>query len=290
MNVGFVGLGQMGRPMAERLLGAGNALKVWNRTPAAAAPLKEKGAAVASAPAELLGCEVVVTMLADDAAVESVWLSSGAAKSMPAGAVHLNMATVSTALTRKLASVHDKNRSFYVAAPVFGRPTMAAQGQLDVIAAGPAAAIERCQPLLKAMAKQVFTVGAEPEKAAAVKIARNFLLAVAIESLGEAFALVRKCGVDAAAFNDIITGTSLNSPVVRNYGGLIVKQAWQPPQFSMMLGLKDIQLALEAAAEAGVPMPSAELIRDSIKEAIAAGRGGDDAVSLAGHIASRAGL
>jgi 3-hydroxyisobutyrate dehydrogenase-like beta-hydroxyacid dehydrogenase len=290
MNVGFAGLGQMGRPMAERLLGAGNALKVWNRSPAAAAALREKGAAVASAPADLLDCDVVVTMLADDAAVESVWLGSGAAQRMPRGAVHLNMATVSMAMTRKLVAVHEKNGSFYVAAPVFGRPGVAAQGQLDVIAAGPAAAIERCQPLLKAMAKQVFAVGAEPEKATAVKIARNFLLAVAIESLGEAFALVRKCGVDATAFHDIITGTSLNSPVVRNYAGLIVKQAWQPPQFSMMLGLKDIQLALDAAAEAGVPMPTAELIRRGIQEAIAAGRGGDDAVSLAGHIARKAGL
>ena len=290
MRVGFAGLGQMGRPMAERLLGAGDTLKVWNRTPAAAAPLVEKGAVLAKAPAELVDCEVVVTMLADDRAVESVWLASGVAQRMPAGSIHLNMATVSMAMTRKLASVHEKSRSSYVAAPVFGRPAMAAQGQLDVIAAGAPAAVERCQPLLKAMAKQVFVVGAEPEKATAVKIARNFLLAVAIESLGEAFALVRKSGVDGGAFFDIITGTSLNSPVVRNYAGLIVKEAWRPAQFAMTLGLKDIQLTLDAAAEAGVPMPAAELIRRSIQEAIAAGRGGDDAVSLAGHIASKAGL
>jgi len=290
MNAGFAGLGQMGRPMAERLLGAGHVLKVWNRSPAPAAALKEKGATVASAPAELLGCEVIVTMLGDDAAAESVWLASGAAQRMPAGTIHLNMATVSMVMTRKLAAAHGKGGSVYVAGPVFGRPAVAAQGQLDVIAAGPGAALERCQPLLKAMAKQVFVVGTEPEKATAVKIARNFLLAVAIESLGEAFALVRKCGVDGAAFHDIITGTSLNSPVVRNYAGLIVKQAWQPPQFAMTLGLKDIQLALDAAAEAGVPMPAAQLIRASIQEAIAAGRGGDDAVSLAGHIAAKAGL
>jgi len=289
MNVGFVGLGQMGRPMAGRLLGAGHALKVWNRSAAPAAALQEKGGAIAATPAELLGCEVVVTMLSDDAAVDSVWLASGAAQRMPAGAIHLNMATVSMAMSRKLASAHEKGGSLYVAGPVFGRPAAAEQGQLDVIAAGPAAALERCQPLLKAMAKQVFVVGEAPEKANAVKIARNFLLATIIESLGEALALSRKCGVDGGAFLDILTGTSIGARY-KGYGDLIVKEAWRPAQFSMTLGLKDIQLALDAAAEAGVQMPAAELIRRLIQEAIAAGRGNDDAVSLAGFIAHKAGL
>src|SRR4051812_13075895 len=290
MKAGFAGLGQMGRPMAARLLDAGNDLMVYNRTRAAADALEKRGAVVAERPEQLADREIVVTMLADDAAVESTWLSSGLAARLRPGSIHLNMATVSMAISRKLASAHEKSGSFYVAAPVFGRPAVAEQGQLDVIAAGPAAAIERCQPLLKSMAKQVFVVGAEPEKANAVKIARNFLLATIIESLGEGFALVRKCGVEPQAFHDILTSTSLNAPAYRNYGALMVKQAWRPAQFSMNLGLKDIELALATAAEAGAPLPSAEMIRRHIKEAIASGRGDEDAVALAGFIAGKAGL
>lgn len=278
----------MGRPMVERLIDAGNKLTVYNRTRAAAEPLEKKGASVAADPGSLANCEVVITMLADDRAVKSVWLDSGLASRLSANAIHLNMATVSMQLSRELSSAHGKSKSFYVAAPVFGRPAVAAQGQLDIIAAGPKAAIERVQPLLKSMGKQTFVVGEEPEKANAVKIARNFLLATTIESLGEAFALAKKCGVEASAFHDILANTSLGSPLVKNYGNAIVKQAWEPPQFSLTLGLKDIELALDAAREAGVFMPSAAMIQRNMKDAIAAGRGGQDAIALAAFIATKA--
>src|SRR5204863_5754487 len=124
----------------------------------------------------------------------------------------------------------------------------------------------------------------------AVKIARNFLLATIIESLGEAIALVRKSGVDAASFVEILTSTSLNSPAYRNYGKMIAEQAWQPAQFSMTLGLKDVELALATAREAGVPLYSGELIRKNLLEAIKAGRGEQDWAALAGHLADGAGL
>lgn len=286
MQAGFIGLGQMGRPMAERLLRAGHKLKVYNRTRAAAEPLARVGAAIAERPDELIDCEVIVTMLADDAAVDTVWLSSGLAAKT--GSVHLNMATISMAMARRLGAAH-KPQS-YISAPVFGRPPVAAQGQLDVIAAGPAAALERCQPLLKAMAKQVFVVGEEPATANAVKIARNFLLATIIESLGEAFALVRKSGVDAGKFLEILTSTSLNSPAYRNYGKMIAEQAWQPAQFAMTLGLKDVELALSTAREVGVQLHSGELIKNNLKKAIAAGCGEQDWGALAGFIAKEAGL
>ena len=198
------------------------------------------------------------------------------------------MATISMAMARRLCAAHKPGS--YISAPVFGRPPVAAQGQLDVIAAGPAAALARCQPLLKAMAKQVFIVGEEPAKANAVKIARNFLLATIIESLGEAFALVRKSGVDAGRFLEILTSTSLNSPVVRIYGKAIADEAWVPAQFSMTLGLKDVELALAAARETGVSLDSGELIRKNILEAIKSGRGEQDWCALAGHLAERAGL
>jgi 3-hydroxyisobutyrate dehydrogenase-like beta-hydroxyacid dehydrogenase len=279
MDVGFIGVGQMGRPMVERLKAAGHRLKMYNRT--------RSSADILSHPQEVLDAEVVITMLADDAAVRAVWLDSGLAACLPAGTVHLNMATVSLAVARELNGAH---KGAYVSAPVFGRPPLAAQGQLDIIAAGPKAVLERCRPLLEVLGKQIFVVGDDPPKANAVKIARNFLLATVIESLGEAFALVRKCGVEPGVFLDILSNTSLGSPAYKNYGRMIVEQAWQPAQFAMPLGLKDVELALATAAEAGVPLPSGILIRKNLLEAIASGRAEQDWIALAGKIAADAGL
>ena len=276
MTVGFLGLGQMGRPMTERLRGAGFQVKAWNRT--------RKGDDQVSSPEEVLDADVVITMLADDAAVRAVWLDSGLARRYRG--LHLNMATVSMAVARELASI----QTDYVAAPVFGRPPLAAQGQLDIIVAGPAAAVERCAPILRTLGKQTFVVGEEPAKANAVKIARNFLLATMIESLGEAFALVRKGGVAPADFLNILSNTSLGSPAYKNYGKMIVEQAWTPAQFAMPLGVKDVELALSTAQELGMRLPSGEMIRKHLLEAIEEGRADEDWAALAGHLAARAGL
>ena len=211
MQLGFIGLGQMGRPMVERLKGAGHSLKVYNRT--------RSSPDIAAKADDAVAGEVVITMLADDAAVRAVWLDTGLARRLPKGTIHLNMATVSMAISRELASIQKEN---YVAAPVFGRPPLAAQGQLDIVAAGPKAALECCQPLFSVLGKQTFVVGDDPAKANAVKIARNFLLACLIESLGEAFALVRRCGVSPEDFLILIGNTSLGSPAYRNYGKMIV--------------------------------------------------------------------
>ena len=279
MNLGFIGLGQMGRPMVERLKGAGHSLKVYNRT--------RSSQEIASKPDDVLDAQIVITMLADDAAVRAVWLDSGLARRLPKGAIHLNMATVSMSIARQLTEIHGDK---YLAAPVFGRPPLAAQGQLDIIAAGPKAALERCESLFKVLGKQTFVVGEEPAKANAVKIARNFLLATVIESLGEAFALVRKCGVEPQKFLEILGNTSLGSPAYKNYGKMIVEQAWTPAQFAMPLGVKDVELALATAREAGMNLPSGELIRKNLLAAIAAGRAEQDWAALAGKLAADAGL
>jgi 3-hydroxyisobutyrate dehydrogenase-like beta-hydroxyacid dehydrogenase len=279
MNLGFIGLGQMGRPMVERLRSAGHKVRAYNRT--------RSSPELASTPDEVLDSEIVITMLSDDDAVRAVWLDSGLAKRLPAGAVHLNMATVSMAISRELDSVR---RDSYVAAPVFGRPPLAAQGQLDIIAAGPKAALATCQPVFSVLGKQTFLVGEDPAKANAVKIARNFLLACMIESLGEAFALVRKCGVAPADFLNVIGNTSLGSPAYKNYGKLIVEQAWTPAQFAMPLGVKDVELALATAREAGMDLALGNLVRKNLLQAIDAGRAEQDWAALAGHIAAQAGL
>jgi 3-hydroxyisobutyrate dehydrogenase-like beta-hydroxyacid dehydrogenase len=277
MNIGFTGLGQMGRKMAVRLIDAGHELVVWNRSPSALKEFEGR-ARIVKTPQETTDAEVVITMLADDAALEAVWLGPR----MTTQGVHLNMATVSLRIARELAKLQQS----YVSAPVFGRPSAAAKGELDIIAAGPASALERCQPVFKALSRQVFVIGEAAEHANAVKIARNFLLATVIESLGEAFALATRSGVDAARFLEIITSTSLAAPAYKNYGRLMVERAYEPAQFSMELGLKDVELALATAREKGVALPTGELIRKHLVEAIAAGDGHKDWAALAEYLDS----
>ncbi len=272
MRIGFLGLGKMGSAMAARLLDAGHALVVFNRT----AKAFDRRAEVAAHPRGALSGEIVITMLADDAAVDAVWGDLD----LPAGAVHLNMATVSVGLARRFAQ-KQKN---YVAAPVFGRPAAAAKGELDIVAAGPAEALERCRPLFPVLGKQVFVVGTDPAQANAVKIARNFLLATVIEGLGEAVGLARALGVPAEKFVEIITRTSLAAPAYKSYGKLMVERAYAPAQFSMELGLKDVELALATARGAGVGLPSAELVREHLLRAIEAGDGHKDWAALAEYL------
>ncbi len=291
MNIGFIGLGQMGRGMAARLLDCGHRLTVWNRTAAAAAPFAQRGAAVAATPEALLEteAEVVVTMLADDAAVDAVWLTPGLIGRMPANTVHLNMASVSLLMGRQLAERHRAAGTAYVSAPVFGRPEPAASGQLDIVVAGDESAVSRCVPLFEMLGRRWFNVGTEAHCANIVKIARNFLLGSIIESLGEAFALVEKSGVDPADFLEIITGSSMNAPAYRNYGRMILDKP-ENPTFTLSLGLKDVELALQAAGDTGVPMPLASLLREQHRAAIAAGYGERDWASLGNYIARQAGL
>ena len=289
MKIGFIGLGQMGRGMAARLIERGYRVTVWNRTRSAAEPFLAQGARIAERPREALDADVVITMLADDAAVEAVWIRPQLVRDVPATTVHLNMASVSLRMGQELAQLHRAAGSTYLSAPVFGRPHAAASGELDIVAAGPDAALERCVPLFEALGRRWFNVGAEPHRANIVKIARNFLLGSIIESLGEAFALVGKSGVDPARFLDIITSTSMNAPAYRNYGRLMLERPEQPT-FTLQLGLKDVELALDAGAESGVPMPLAELLRRQHLAAIERGYGEKEWASLGNYIAECAGL
>jgi 3-hydroxyisobutyrate dehydrogenase-like beta-hydroxyacid dehydrogenase len=265
----------MGREMAARLAGAGYELIVYNRSPGPAQAFQGR-ARIASTPAQAADAEIVVTMLADDAAVDAVW--SGI--DLPEASVHLNMATVSTGLAQRYA----RRQKNYVAAPVFGRPAAAAKGELDIIAAGPADVLSRCEVLFKVLGKQTFVIGEEPAQANAVKIARNFLLSTVIEGLGEALQLARALDVPADEFVKVITSTSLAAPAYRNYGKLMVERRYEPAQFDMALGLKDVELALATAREAGVPLPSAQLIRENLLRAIAAGDGHKDWAAAAEYV------
>ena len=292
MKAGFIGLGSMGLPMARNLVAAGHELIVYNRTRSRADELSRLGVRVAATPAEAAGgVEVLITMLADDAAVEGVILGDGGALPVfDRGAIHLAMSTTSPALARRLTAAHAAAGQIYLAAPVFGRPEMAQSAGLWIVAAGPVAAIERCRPLLDAMGQGVEIVGPDPAAANVVKIAGNFLLASAIEAMGEAFTLVRKHGIDPARFLDIANGRLLRSPIYQNYGALIVAGRYEPAGFKLQHGLKDVRLALDAGGEVAVPLPLASLMRDHFLAAVARGWADLDWAALARVSGANAGL
>jgi 3-hydroxyisobutyrate dehydrogenase-like beta-hydroxyacid dehydrogenase len=292
MKVGFIGLGSMGLPMAANLIQAGHELTVYNRTRERADSLAKQGARVAGSPREVAaGVEVLITMLADDAAVESVIFGDqGALLGLARGAVHVSMSTIGHLLSRRLDSEHAARGQKYLAAPVFGRPDAAEAAKLWIVAAGPVGAIERCRPLLEAMGQGVEVVGDEPPLANVVKLAGNFLLASAIEAMGEALALVRRYGVEPKRFLEIANGRLIRSPVYENYGNLIVSQRYQPAGFKLRHGLKDIRLALAAGDDVSTPLPIASVIRDQYLTAMARGWDDLDWAALAKLAAANAGL
>ena len=271
MKVGFIGLGAMGSAMASNLIKAGHEVTVWNRSPGPTEPLASLGAKVVrSADRAVLG-DVLFSMLANDQAVRDVFITGGLLDAMDKGIVHVNHATISVELAKELAEEHAKRGVDYVAAPVFGRPDVAAAGKLNIVAAGRPGLIERVRPLLEAMGSRIWPLGDAPERANVVKIAGNFMLGAAIESMAEASALTRGHGVSAADFLEVMTSTLFASPAFQAYGKLIAEQRYTPAGFALPLGYKDIGLALSAGDAARVPLPLAGLLRDSLLEALSAG-------------------
>ena len=263
MKTGFIGLGHMGAGMAGNLLKAGHEVTVYKRTPQKIDALVARGAKAARSISESCRGEAVVTMLADDAALESVVFGSGGIlEALAAGAIHVSSSTISTALSQRLSEAHAKAGQRYLAAPVLGRPDVAAAGQLYVLAAGEAAAVESAAPVLEAIGKKTFVVSERPWAANLVKLSGNFLIATVIESLGEALALVEKGGIDPRQYLEILTSTLFDIPVYRTYGGLVADRKFEPAGFAAPLGQKDIRLTLAAAESLGVPLPIATLLRD----------------------------
>ena len=290
MRVGFIGLGRMGQGMVRNLLRAGHEVTVWNRTSEAAQALAGDGAKVAASASEACGAEVLITMLADDHALEAVVLPDG--RLLTAGrpvTAHLAMGTHGLATAEQLAAAHQAAGQAYVAAPVFGRPEAAAAAKLFILAAGPRDAVERCRPLLDAMGQRVFDLGERPADANLVKLCGNFLIASVIEGLAETMALCRKAGVAPADLLDVLTNTLFTAPVYKTYGGLMVEERFSPPGFSMPLALKDIRLALAAGDRLGVPLPVGSLLRDILLSGIGRGLGELDWSALARVAAENAG-
>ena len=263
MKAGFIGLGRMGSGMAANLLKAGHEITVYNRTTSKTKTLVEQGAHRAAQVKDACRGEAVITMLANDAAVESIAFGDGGmTDNLGKGAIHISMSTISVELSERLAAAHAEAGQRFVAAPVFGRPEAAAAAKLFIVAAGAPDAVEACVPLFEALGQRTFNFGDNPQAANMVKLSGNFMIAATIEALGEAMALVGKAGVDRGQYLDLLTSTLFNAPIYKIYGRMIAEQQFEPAGFAAPLGYKDMRLTLAAADALRVPMPLASLLRD----------------------------
>ncbi|QSB17771.1 NAD(P)-dependent oxidoreductase [Pseudomonas sp. 15A4] len=281
MKIGFLGLGNMGQAVAGNLLKGGHELLVWNRSAHAAQPLVEQGATAVTEPAQAFAADVVFSMLADDNALRTVLLDSGLLKQLKGPLIHVNMATISVAFADELAELHAAQGIDYIAAPVMGRPNMAAAAKLNIMAAGSAEAIDRVQPLFDLIGSKTWPMGDKPSSANAMKLAMNFMLVSAIEAMSEAAVLVTRHGLKSADLVELASGTIFPGPVYAGYGALIGERTYEPAAFKAVLGLKDVDLVLAAASQVSVEMPSAEMIRAHLQDAIDHGQGDMDLAVLA---------
>jgi 3-hydroxyisobutyrate dehydrogenase-like beta-hydroxyacid dehydrogenase len=271
----------MGSAMAHNLQSAGNTLHVWNRSPEKTTALAALGAVVAKAPADLASCDVVFAMLANDEATRAAIVESGLLKALPNTATFVNCATISFALANELARAFASAGVAYVAAPVLGRPDAAAAAKLNIVAAGDDAAIARVQPLLDAIGQKTYRIGTDPSLANVAKIGANFLIASAIESMSEAFAIVKGNGLDPRALLDVVSNTIFaGAPIYKNYGAQILDERFEPG-FELRLGLKDVGLARSAAETAHVSLPFGDALYDVFEQAVAAGDGNKDWCAIA---------
>jgi 3-hydroxyisobutyrate dehydrogenase-like beta-hydroxyacid dehydrogenase len=291
LTVGFIGLGHMGAGMAANLMKAGYDMTVYNRTPSKAAGLTSQGAELAATIAEACKGGVVVTMLANDAAVEDVVVGTGGlAANLAPGALHISSSTISVALSERLTKEHARREQHFVAAPVFGRPDAAAAARLFIVAGGKKAAVEAAAPILAAIGQKTSVISDEPKAANLVKLSGNFLSAAVIESLGEALTLIAKGGVDQKRYIEFLTSTLFDAPVYKTYGALIASGQFSPAGFAAPLGQKDIRLVLSAAEDLQVPMPLASLLRDRFLNLFAHGGENLDWSAIAQVAAMDAGL
>src|SRR5437763_9507170 len=272
MKVGIIGLGHMGAGMATSLLRAGHDTTVYNRTPSKVQALVEQGAHAAARVADACRGDAVVTMLADDGAVEAVVFGEkGVIGSLGKGAIHISMSTISVALSESLAAAHVNAGQRCVAAPVFGRPEAAASAKLFIVVAGAPDAVDTCTPLFEATGQKTFRFGENPPSANLVKISGNFMISSTIEMLGETLALVAKGGLDKHQYLDFLTSSLFTAPIYKTYGTIIADKKFKPAGFAAPLGLKDARLALAAGEALRVPLPLANLVRDRFLRLLARG-------------------
>ncbi len=280
MDVGFIGLGRMGRAMARNLAKAGHQVRAWNRSADAGQGIE--GVEMAPSPQDAFGAEVVFTMLSDDAAIREVLLAPNVLQAARPGAVHVVTATISVAFADELAASHADAGIGYVSAPVFGRPDVAEAAQLNIMAAGKPDAVAKARPLLDVLARKVWVMGEDPKQANAAKIAGNMMITMAIEAMAEAVVLTGSNGLAPEAFFELILGTLFAGRSYETYSAKIAKSDYEPG-FRMLLGLKDLRLATAAAEKAGKRLPMLDAVRTRMSDAVEAGMGDKDWSGIADY-------
>jgi 3-hydroxyisobutyrate dehydrogenase-like beta-hydroxyacid dehydrogenase len=292
MKVGFIALGRMGQGMAGRILSGGHDLVLYDPIPDNTVVLAKAGAGIAeSIAAVAMGRDVVISMLPHDASLDLVVNGDdGLLASLSIDTVHMAMGTHSIDQIRQVENAHKAAGQTFIAAPVLGRPDLAADGLISIVPAGPAAAIEKMRPLFELMSKQIFPAGEKPESSTAVKIANNFMLGCAIENMGEAFALVRKMGVEPELFLEVLTKGLFSAPAYVVYGSMIANQNWDSYGATAVIGLKDAELVISAGKSADMELPSVNVWREHLASAIERGEGHLDWAVMAKEQARKSGL
>ena len=265
-TIGFLGLGNMGKSMATRLIEAGHDVMVWNRSQGPVDEMVALGARAASSAAEALATGASFSMLANDQAAEAVL----SAENMSQGSgFHANMASVSPDCGARLATVAKEAGVAYIASPVLGRPAVAAAGKLNILAGGSPQTIAMAEPFFSVMGVRTWPMGEQPETANLVKIAVNYNIIHALQALAESISLAEKSGVDPEAFVELLANTLFGGVVYQGYGNLIAKKEYLPAGFTADLGLKDLGLAQAAADKVGASLPSAPIMRSVFEAALA---------------------
>ena len=271
MHVGFIGLGQMGRPIAENILAAGYRLSVYNRTVAKTRSLVEAGAELAKTPLAAAQADLLFTMVTDDAALDQLFFEDGLIDAMPRTTIHVTMSTIGAACGARLRDAHGAMGRPFVAAPVLGRPDRAAEAMLFVLAAGDRRHVDLCAPVFESISQRWFFLGPDPQSAIVAKIANNFLLGCVIESLAQAYTICDTHGLPRQEFLNAITETIFDAPIYRIYGGMMADHRYLPPACPPAIGIKDMRLAMDAAATSGHDLPLARLVKDHLDNAVANG-------------------
>jgi 3-hydroxyisobutyrate dehydrogenase-like beta-hydroxyacid dehydrogenase len=289
MDVGFIGVGRMGSVMVANLIKAGHQVRAWDVVPAAVANAQRSGARAAGSARDAFTGDAVISMLPNDDAMRAVFLADDM---IPQGSatIHINMATASIVCTDELFAAHRACGVPYVSATVFGRPEMAAERKLNILAAGDPNALARVQPLFDALGQKTWRVGNEPRQSNVTKIAGNLMVACMIEAMSEAAALGRAYGIPSMDVLDVVVGSLFDVPIYRIYSRLIGDQKFEPAGFDLRLGLKDAKLALEAGEEVNLPLPFASVLRDNYLDALAHGDEGKDWSAVSNVAARRGGL
>lgn len=284
MTVGFIGLGNLGTPLAANLLEKGHALLVYNRTASKAQPLIEKGATVCVSVKELAAaCNVVFSIVADDAALNAITEGTdGLAANLKEGGVHISMSTILPETATRLHALHASHNNTYIASPVMGRPEAAQARKMNFLVSGDNAAIQKVKQLMSdAGAAGVWEFGDAPSAANVAKLCSNFAIISAIETMAEGVKLAKQSGIDAEKWLQMLTQTSFTSPVYVNYGNTLLKEAYLPAGFTLKLGLKDVNLINQQANAAGINMDFAKLLKNKLERGISEGLGDHDWTAIA---------